>query len=120
MDEFMTGRSITGIGFWVHDGRASGGFPKVKIYATPSSAETMTYRYLRNNVGIGDIPNQYSYVIVSAVLKRLLPSFSGQYEVDVRRMIDSYTRQGNSPMIVRRDPVAVKRNNERAGMNGWS
>lgn len=119
MDEFLTGRSISGVQIWVHENRASGGFPIVRLHASPSEAKTLTYRYLKKNIGIGDIPDQYSYVVLSAVGKHIIPDFVYQYERDLRRMIDSYKRGGNSPQYVRRDPEAVARNNERAGLYGY-
>ena len=119
-DAFMSGRTVTGVGYWVSDGHASGGYPKVKLYATPETVKPLTYRYWRSNIELGDIPDQFQYVIVSCVIKRMVPGFDRQYEKDLKRMISQYDVGGNEPLIVKRDPTARKNNNRRTGLNGWS
>jgi len=117
-DTFLSDRTISGTGYWSPNGRHSG-FPKIKLYDTPTTVKTMTYRYVRNDVGLGEIPDQFKHVIMSCVIKRMVPGFYKQYEKDINRMISQYDVGGHEPLIAKKDPTDKARNNERARLFGW-
>lgn len=119
-DAFLSNRTVTGIGWWTPAGRATGGFPKVKIINTPSDAgENLTYRYFIKMTEIGLIPDQYGYVIVDGVLKSLFPELKYQFDRSIKKMIDSYNQEGNDPMQQRLDPDTAAGNNRIARLYGW-
>lgn len=120
-DEFLSGRSVSGVGFWVPNGRSADGFPKISVHATPStSGKILRYRYRRNDVTINRLPDNFLWVLLSGILKHLIPAYSAVYEHDLKVMIDRYEMPGGEDMPVQIDPVLVDRNNERAKLYGYS
>lgn len=121
MDDFVSNRTLTGIGWWIPFGRASGGFPKVKVFNAPSgSTNVLRYRYRRKDVSISEFPDNFKFVLIGAIVKRLIPAFDVVYRRDLETMIDHYSMAGGEDMPARLDPVVVARNNEIARMHGYS
>ena len=121
VDAFVSGRTVSGVGAWAPFGRASGGFPKVKILTAPSgSTNVLRYRYRRNDVTINEFPENFKFVLIAAVVKRLIPAFDAVYQRDLETMIDHYSMSGGEDLPASLDPVLIARNNERAGMYGYS
>lgn len=121
MDEFETDRTLSGVGWWVPSGRDGGGFPKITLHATPSAAgKTISYRYRQKEIGLGQLPTQWHYVVIDGVTSRLVPGFKKTYERGIATMRDYYDYGGNEASPAQRDPELVRLNNERAKLYGWS
>lgn len=120
MDDFISNRTLTGVGWWIPFGRASGGFPKVKVFNAPSgSTNVLRYRYRKNNVSVNQFPENFKFVLIGAIVKRLIPAFDVVYQGDLKTMIDHYSMAGGEDMPAPLDPVQVARNNERSRMYGY-
>lgn len=119
-DEWITGRSVTTVSIWVPDGR-SNGKPKVTIVKTPTDAtKILRYRYRRNDIAFSDFPEEFSFVIISGLLKRMLPAYTPVYKKDLDLMIDRYSGGGGEDNPVKQDPLIVHLNNQRARKFGYS
>jgi len=120
VDAFVSGRTVTGVGAWTPHGRSSAGFPKVKILNAPSgSTNILRYRYRRKNVNISEFPENFKFVLIGAIVKRLIPAFDVVYQRDLETMIDHYAMSGGEDMPAALDPVLIARNNERSRLFGW-
>lgn len=114
MDEFLHLRTHSTTNMWYPSGRDDG-FPQITIVATPGAAgKTIKYRYRRSNVQLSEFPNEFSYVLVSGIAKRLIPDFTPIFSQDLKKMIDHYSGVGGESTPARLDPTAIRRNNERS------
>ena len=112
MDELLSNRSADGMSMWTPDGRDANGYPKIKIFAAPSSADwTIRYRYRRNNISISDFPDEFTRVLQSALLSKFLPSYRIVYTKDLNDMIERYAAIGGTPRTVRLGADVMLRNN---------
>lgn len=91
-DVSFSGTSITGTPFgWMRRENKGTDFPQVEILGAVASGDTINYRYLRNQIGIGDWPVSWGFVLVDQVLKRLnRPMFTTTAKESLNRMIDFY------------------------------
>ena len=120
MDDFVSGRTLTGVGWWIPFGRSSSGFPKVKVFNAPSgSTNVLRYRYRRKDVSINEFPDNFKFVLIAAVVKRLIPAFEIVFRRDLETMIDRYSMSGGEDQPSPLDPVLIARNNERSRMFGY-
>ena len=118
-DEFMLNRTHTSIDTWIPKGRKNG-FPQVTIASTPLTADvSLEYRYRRKNITLADFPDEFDYVIISAVLKHLIPSYTAQYNYDLKTMIDRHEYGGGESNQIKQDPRVVRDNNRRAKLYGY-
>jgi len=120
VDEWLTNRTHTSTTIWVPHGRIDN-YPRIKLVAAPdSSGENIRYRYFKKNIMINDFPDTFIYVIISGVVKRLIPAYVAVFNDDLATMINNYTTTGGADNPAKRDPEVTRRNNSRYGKNGWS
>jgi len=120
LDEWLTGRSQSGVAIWTPSG-LSHEFPKIKLIGTPGYSDyIIRYRYRKSNVADSDIPIDFSYLMISGLVARLLPAYEPIFDKDLKTMIDHYSYGGGEDNPVKQDPLVVHRNNRRASKFGWS
>lgn len=78
---------------WAQIGE-DGGFPKVRLFGTPSTADTIYYRMLKKNVKIEDWPEEWGSVIVYGVLSRIDMNFRPMYMDAIAEMRQRYEVAG--------------------------
>ncbi len=120
IDEFLHKRSHSSTDFWVPDGRVNT-FPQVRLVATPSESSTqIKYRYRRNNITLGDLPNNFGRVVAMGIARNLDENLDGLYQDALEFMIDNYTATQANERVVHLDPMLVMKNNWRARNIGWN
>lgn len=118
-DNYMVGRTNTTSNIWIPKG-VDNGFPEITIATTPSSADIeMEYRYRKKNITFADFPDEFDYVIISAVLKHFLPDYTAQFSYDMKTMIDRNEYGGGESNVMRQDPRIIRGNNSRATKFGY-
>lgn len=118
-DDFMVGRTNSNSNIWIPRGRKNG-FPQITIATTPASSDIdMEYRYRKKNITFADFPDEFDYVIISAVLKHLIPDYTAQYSYDMKTMIDRHEYGGGESNVMRQDPRIIRGNNSRATKFGY-
>ena len=118
-DEYITDRTHTGVNTWIPTAPVNG-FPTITIKATPSTAdEDITYRYRRKNVPIQDFPDEFGFVLVSALTKRIVPEYTAVYDNDLEEMINRYAYGGGESDQIKQDPKVVAKNNRRSRLMGF-
>jgi hypothetical protein len=70
-------------------------------------------------VNISEFPENFKFVLIAAVVKRLIPAFDVVFQRDLETMIDHYTMSGGEDQPSALDPVLIARNNERSRMFGY-
>jgi len=120
VDEWLNNRSHTSTTIWMPHGLVDE-YPRVKLVATPAvDDENIRYRYFKKNITVENFPESFIYVVVSGVVKRLVPAYGVVFNNDLETMINNYTTTGGADNPAKRDPETVRRNNSRYGKNGWS
>lgn len=118
-DKFMVDRTHTAHDIWMPNGR-DGGFPSITIASTPTAAGTaITYRYRLKNITLADFPNEFDYVIISTIVKHLIPEYTAQFAYDLRTMIDRHETGGGESNQVEQDWKITRGNNRRASLFGY-
>lgn len=121
MDEMLTDRVVSGIGWWYVKGISSNGYPIVTIVSTPAGAtDTIRYRYRKKDLGIGAFPDEFSPVLVYGVTARFVPEYYSVYERELDKMIDRYSAPGGEDNPAKLAPRIVRRNNRRGQLYGYS
>ncbi|MEA1999268.1 MAG: hypothetical protein U9N61_08105 [Euryarchaeota archaeon] len=120
MDHFLSERSVDGVGWWTIKRRTPDKAVEVTLYDTPgTTGDTLSYRYRRSDVPIGDFPDGFSGVLVSALAAKFLPSYRALYRLELNNMIDRYKSLGGSENPARLDRDIVTRNNEKSRLYGY-
>lgn len=96
----------------------SSGFPKIKIYNTPTEAKAITYRYYKKGMNIEDLPEHFLGVIVSGVKSQIDERLLPLYQEQLNKMIDEYSPGGEYYASFRKDPRIVSGNQRRARLRG--
>lgn len=120
IDEFFDGRTATAVGWWYISGRSPNGYPKITLVKTPDDADnTIRYRYRKNKIGLGDFPDEFSPVLVNAVVTRFIPAYMGIYEHELNKMIDRHSAPGGEDSPAKLNPWQVRRNNTTSLKHGY-
>lgn len=119
LDEWLTDRSQTAVAVWTLAG-LDHSFPKIKLVGAPSVSDYLIrYRYRKANVPDSDIPDDFSYLMITGLVSRLIPAYEPVFERDLKTMIDHYSYGGGEDNPAKQDPLVVSRNNRRATKFGW-
>ena len=95
-------------------------FPVVRLIGTPGDdGDILRYRYRMKNVGVEKWPTDFGFVLESAIVKRIFPELTAQFEQDIRRMIDTFERPDLAYVPVPLDPNVALRNRERNKLHGY-
>ena len=99
--------------------QAVNGFPTIRIVGTPTTVETLKYRFRRKNIPIAEYPEEWGFVLADFVLAMIADIFKskdgqtvtydfwGVAEKSMREMINGYRREGGgSPKRIQIDHVA--------------
>ena len=119
MDEWLDERTLSDIEFWQTDGVVNG-FPRIKIMATPDTAgDTIDYRYIKNNLDLEDVPDEFDFVLSRGIASYLHPSYYGVYEKAIKKMIDHFSVSGGGERVAQLDRHLIWLNNRRVNKMGW-
>lgn len=101
-------------------GRSDDDFPKIQLFNTPGDATTITYRYRKSGLGLSDIPNRFGFVVRDFMRAEYEAGYKVIAVRSLNEMIKRNTVGGDSPMIVRKDPIIEAGNVRRGGFQGGS
>ena len=93
-------------------GRSPDGFPLIQIFDTPTSAETITYRYRRTGLNLDNIPDSFGFVVRDFLRAEFDGGYLAKAESRLNEMVSRYKIGGDSPYIMRMAP-AIERGNVR-------
>ncbi len=120
IDEMLTRLDVSGCYYWTLIER-QGKFPRIRIVDPPSAdGDTITYRYWRNNVNVGEFPITCDYLLVTAMAKRFSPSYEMVYEKALSDAIESYNRSGIKTTEVKMGSSLLRKTNKRHTLHGYS
>jgi hypothetical protein len=103
---------------FVKFGRSDEGFPNIKLYGTPETVETLTYRYRRNNISLVDIPNNFAFVVRDGLLAQFDVALTPIFKGSLAKMASEYEIGGDGYSKMRLDPVISGGNIRRGGLQG--
>ena len=90
MDDILSRQTPSKAQYWVLTG-VEDGHPKVTLYDTPNSGDTIEYRYRRRNIPVSDFPNEWAYVlhlVALEIVESRSPDFIGlQVTRDAQRAL---------------------------------
>lgn len=119
MDEYLEGRTISSVTFWIEDGFFDG-FPKVRLVSSPTSTgETITYRYRAKEIALSSFPSEFEQAFIYGIAAVIAPSYLVFFNKALDRLIDSYNYGGGEDDQVKQDPVIIYKNNRRSIKFGY-
>lgn len=119
MDDYRSRNSITTVQYWVPNGRTDKAV-KVIIFDSPEDAnETLKYRYLRADIGISGLPDEFLGLLVVGVKAKLLPRFIGEYNAVLSSYVGRFETVGPDPDPAPIDETWRTNNRNRAELMGW-
>lgn len=92
-DASFSGTTITGDQFgWVNRGNGANGYPKIEILGDAvATGDSITYRYLRNDITIQEFPTQWEFVVRDVLLSDARPTaFAFLGRKSLQQMLDFY------------------------------
>jgi hypothetical protein len=107
-----------GVYTYTRFGRSDDGFPKIQLFDTPGVGNTITYRYRKMDLGLGDIPDRFSYVVRDFLRAEYDAGYLPIAEGRLNKMIAKHTIGGDSPRTVRMHPTIETGNIRRSGNQG--
>lgn len=110
-----TGYGIYG---WTAFGRSDDKSPIIIIHNTPTEAKTFKYRYRKKDLGLGDMPDSFDFVVVDAVCARFDRSLQVFADRSLARMIARYTVGGDEIDMLRINPLIEDGNVRRCSNQG--
>lgn len=99
-------------------GRSPDGFPLIQIFDTPTSAETITYRYRKNGLNLNNIPDNFGFVVRDFLRAEFDDRYFAKAADRLNEMIDRYKVGGDSPDVMRIHPEIERGNIRRGGLQG--
>lgn len=100
-------------------GRSDDGFPQIKLFDSPASAETITYRYRKKDISLSVIPDEFGYVVRDMVLANFDSKYLGVAERRLGEMVNRYTVGGDEYETARMHPTIeagnIRRRNNMGG-----
>jgi len=93
-DIYSWRRSITSVIIWIPYGRVND-FPRIQFKATPEvAAEQIKYRYRRKNISFQQFPEEFQWVLMANIVKRMIPESEPSYINALDQMKDEYSGGG--------------------------
>lgn len=119
MDDYLSRHTPAEMAYWAQNGR-SNGYPVVEFFSAPTTAgETITYRYWRNDVALGEFPAVLDDFLIVSLAKRMIKAYRREYANALATAINAYERGGGEADVAMIDPQIVTQNNRRAEKHGW-
>jgi len=79
-------------------------FPIVEIFGTPSSVETIPYRYYKKNISIAVLTEHFLGLVLAGIQAKLDAKIAPEYHYLLDKMVDEYSPGGEGYASFRRDP----------------
>lgn len=99
-------------------GRSEGGFPQIQLLNTPTTVETIRYRYHKIDVGLAQLPDSFNDAVFDGLLAKFDINLRSFAVDSLNKIRADYDPGGDEYSTMRKDPVIERGNQRRAAMSG--